>query len=100
MIELKFHTVPELVAQVAEKPIEHDVHREWKRLPSQSSGVTYIYSFILAGLISAKPDRMIIRSLATGFGEEAELDVTRAVALITKTAQIMNVESQVLYHLA
>lgn len=100
MIKLKIDTVPDLVAQVAEKPTENDVRRGWKRLPSQSSGVTYNYLLILAGLPSVKPDRMIFRFLAAALGEEAELDVERAVALMTRTAQVMNVDPRALDHIA
>lgn len=100
MIKFKIDTVPDLVAQIAGQLTENDVHREWERLPSQSSGVTYNYLLILAGFPSVKPDRMIFRFLATALGEEAELDADRAVALMTRTAQVMKVDPRALDHIA
>lgn len=95
-------TVPELVAHVRANDdlLDNDVHRAWKRLPSQSSGVTYNYLLILAGLPSVKPDRMIFRFLAQALGESAELDTRRAAELITKTAEEMNVDPRALDHIA
>lgn len=95
-------TVPELVAHVQANGdlLDNDVHRAWKRLPSQSSGVTYNYLLILAGLPSVKPDRMIFRFLAQALGESAELDTRRAAELITKTAEEMNVDPRALDHIA
>ncbi|GAA3851947.1 hypothetical protein KACC15558_34910 [Brevibacterium ammoniilyticum] len=95
-------TVPELVAHVRANDdlLDNDVYRAWKRLPSQSSGVTYNYLLILAGLPSVKPDRMIFRFLARALGESAKLDTRRAAELITKTAEEMNVDPRALDHIA
>ena len=100
MAELKIDTVPDLVAIVGKDPTDNDVYRGWKRLPSQSSGVTYSYLLILAGLPSVKPDRMIFRFLADALGEEAELDVERARDLMTETAKAMDVDPRALDHIA
>lgn len=100
MEELGIDTVPDLVAHVKDKPLDNEVLRGWKRLPSQSSGVTYNYLLILAGMPSVKPDRMILRFLADALGEEADLDSPRAVELITETAKTMNVDPRALDHIA
>jgi|SRR5699024_7540076 len=100
MEKLGIDTVPDLVSQVEAKPLDNDVIRGWKRLPSQSSGVTYNYLLILAGLPSVKPDRMILRFLANVLGEETDLAGSRAVELITETAKTMNVDPRALDHIA
>ncbi len=64
MTELGIDTVPDLRSKVEDSPLDNDVIRKWKRLPSQSSGVTYNYLLILAGMPSVKPDHMILRFLA------------------------------------
>ncbi|GEB24801.1 hypothetical protein [Brevibacterium aurantiacum] len=100
MTELGIDTVPDLRSKVEDNPLDNDVMRKWKRLPSQSSGVTYNYLLILAGMPSVKPDRMILRFLAHALGEETELDGRRAVELITETAKTMNVDPRALDHIA
>jgi hypothetical protein len=100
MTELGIDTVPDLRSKVEDNPLDNDVMRKWKRLPSQSSGVTYNYLLILAGMPSVKPDRMILRFLAHALGEETELDGRRAVELITETAKKMNVDPRALDHIA
>ena len=100
MIKLDIDTVPDLVVQIKDSPLDNEVLRGWKRLPSQSSGVTYNYLLILAGMPSVKPDRMILRFLAHALGEESELNGSRAVELITETAKTMNVDPRALDHIA
>lgn len=100
MIDQKINTVPDFVAHVTDNRVDNPVHRAWKRLPSQSSGVTYNYLLILAGMPSVKPDRMIFRFLAQALGEETELDGQRAVELMTQTAKRMNVDARALDHIA
>lgn len=100
MIDQKIDTVPDFVAHVSDNRVDNPVHRAWKRLPSQSSGVTYNYLLILAGMPSVKPDRMIFRFLAQALGEETELDGQRAVELMTQTAKRMNVDARALDHIA
>jgi hypothetical protein len=100
MTELGIDTVPDLRSKVEDNPLDNDVMRKWKLLPSQSSGVTYNYLLILAGMPSVKPDRMILRFLAHALGEETELDGRRAVELITETAKAMSVDPRALDHIA
>lgn len=100
MKSLDIDTVEDLVAQVEDEPLNNPVQKGWKRLPSQSSGVTYNYLLILAGLPSVKPDRMILRFLATALGEGTELSTRKAVELITKTAEAMDVSPRTLDHIA
>ncbi|UVI34735.1 hypothetical protein [Brevibacterium spongiae] len=100
MAELGIDTVPDLVTAVGGKLTDNRVYRGWKRLPSQSSGVTYSYLLILAGLPSVKPDRMIFRFLADALGEESDLDVDRARELMTETAKAMKVDPRALDHIA
>lgn len=99
MISLDIDTVPDLVARVEDKPYENPVYKGWKKLPSQSSGVTYNYLLILAGLPSVKPDRMVLRFLSRALGEDADLTIQRAVDLIMETARAMNVSPRTLDHI-
>lgn len=102
MTGLGIDTVDDLVARVAAQPDDNPVHSGWKRLPSQSSGITYNYLLILAGLPSVKPDRMVLRVLADALGEPAERALTsqRAVELITRTAERLDVSPRTLDHIA
>lgn len=100
MTDLGIDTVPDLVSQVEDDPYGNPVYKAWKKLPSQSSGVTYNYLLILAGLPSVKPDRMVLRFLATALGEEVELTIQRAVDLIMETAKAMDVSPRTLDHIA
>lgn len=100
LLKQKIDTVPDLVAKVKDSPLDNDVMRAWKRLPSQSSGVTYNYLLILAGLPSVKPDRMIFRFLADALGEGADLAPARAIELLTRTAESMGVDPRALDHIA
>lgn len=100
LLELGVDTVPDLVASVSPRPQESAVHSAWKRLPSQSSGVTFNYLLILAGLPSVKPDRMVLRFLATALGESVPLDTHRAVDLMEACAERLGVGPSTLDHIA
>lgn len=102
MIGLEIDTVDDLVARVAAHPDDNPVHTGWKQLPSQSSGVTYNYLLILAGLPSVKPDRMVLRFLATALGDQPGQAVStqKATELITRTAEQLSVSSSALDHIA
>ncbi|PRZ12212.1 hypothetical protein [Nesterenkonia sandarakina] len=99
MVELGIDTVEELRTVVEESPQENPVHTGWKKLPSQSSGVTYNYLLILAGMPSVKPDRMILRFLADALGKDTDLYFDRAVELIQATADELQVSSRTLDHI-
>lgn len=97
---LGIDTVEQLRGAVADSPTDNPVYRMWKKLPSQSSGVTYNYLLILAGMPSVKPDRMILRFLADALGEDSDLSPDKAVELITETAKVLNVDPRALDHIA
>jgi hypothetical protein len=99
MTSLAIDTVADLVSRVKDQPIDNPVHTGWKRLQSQSSGVTYNYLLILAGLPSVKPDRMVLRFLKDALGAEAELSNQRAVELLTETARQLAINPRVLDHI-
>lgn len=100
MVDLEIDTVESLKKAVEAYPQDNPVQAGWKRLPSQSSGVTYNYLLLLAGLPSVKPDRMVLRFLADALGEEAKLSTERAVDLITETAKALDVSPGALDHIA
>lgn len=98
MVGLQIDTVRDLVDVVAGTPQDNPVHTGWKRLPSQSSGVTYNYLLILAGLPSVKPDRMVLRFLGRALGADADLSAGRAVDLISAAAEELLVSVRTLDH--
>lgn len=100
MVDLEIDTVEDLKEAVEASPQDNPVRAGWKKLPSQSSGVTYNYLLILAGMPSVKPDRMVLRFLADALGEEADLSTDRAVDLITQTAEALDVNPRTLDHIA
>lgn len=99
MVDLEIDTVEDLRTAVEASPKDNPVHTGWKKLPSQSSGVTYSYLLILAGMPSVKPDRMILRFLAAALGEETDLSFNRAVELIRAAADELKVSSRTLDHI-
>lgn len=99
MVDLEIDTVEDLSAAVEAAPQDNPVHAGWKKLPSQSSGVTYNYLLILAGMPSVKPDRMVLRFLAAALGEGPDISLGRAVALIEATAEELQVGSRTLDHI-
>lgn len=99
MIDLGIHTVPDLRRVVEEKPQDNPVYYGWKKLPSQSSGVTYNYLLLLAGMQSIKPDRMVLRFLADALGKNTQISNDRACRLLTETAKHLGVEPRVLDHI-
>lgn len=98
MGNLGIDTVSGLISAVEASPQNNPVHDGWKALPSQSSGVTYNYLLILAGLPSVKPDRMVLRYLREALGQDAELSTSRAIELITDAAHVIGVSPRTLDH--
>lgn len=98
MVDLDIDSVPDLVAAVSSKPQDNPVHTGWKRLPSQSSGVTYDYLLILAGLPSVKPDRMALRFLAGALDRPGPFGTAEAIKLISAAARVLGVSRRTLDH--
>lgn len=96
---LGIDTVDDLIANVSPRAQNSPVHAAWKKLPSQSSGVTFNYLLILAGLPSVKPDRMVLRFLGDAFEESNVFTPERAVALVEATAAKLDVSARVLDHI-
>lgn len=44
------------------------MHRAWRAVPGQCSGITWHYVQMLAGIPGLKPDRMICRFVADALG--------------------------------
>jgi hypothetical protein len=71
----------------------------WCGIPGQRSGISWRYVRMLVGLPDVKPDRMIIRFLASALGvDEASIDADRAVALVQATAECFGVDQRALDH--
>lgn len=97
MVSQGIDTVDDLVERVSASPQDNPVHSGWKKLPSQSSGVTYNYLLILAGLPSVKPDRMVLRFLARALGT-TDISTQQAVDLISAAADSLSVSPRTLDH--
>lgn len=75
------------------------LQKAWKALPSQSSGITLSYLFILAGYQSIKPDRMIWRFIHEHTSlTEGQITNSQAVELIKKVAAGYPTEARKLDH--
>lgn len=98
LVDHDIDTVEDLVAAVGANPLDNPIHAAWKRLPSQSSGVTYSYLLLLAGLPSVKPDRMVVRFLQQALGTDAELTTGRAIELVMAAADTLEVSPRTLDH--
>lgn len=98
MVEHDVDTVEDLVTVVEASPVDNPIRHAWKRLPSQSSGVTCNYLLILAGLPSVKPDGMVLRFLKSALGTGSPLTTDRAVELVMAAADALHVSPRTLDH--
>lgn len=80
-------------------PLGEQVRAAWCAIPGQRSGVSWRYLRMLAGLPDVKPDRMVIRFLASALGvDESRIDADRAVALVQAAAEHFGVDQRALDH--
>ena len=71
----------------------------WCAVPGQGSGVSWRYLRMLAGLPDVKPDRMMIRFLASALDvEERSVAPDRAVVLVQAAARHFGVDQRALDH--
>ena len=71
----------------------------WCAIPGQGSGVSWRYLRMLVGLPDVKPDRMVIRFLATALNEdESTINAVRAVTLVQAAAAHFDVDQRALDH--
>jgi hypothetical protein len=80
-------------------PLGEQAKDAWCAIPGQGSGVSWRYLRMLAGLPDVKPDRMVIRFLASalGVGERA-VAPDRAVALVRAAAEHFGADQRALDH--
>lgn len=100
LAELGVDSTDELRRVVASKPTRFDaVHAAWLSVVSQSSGITWDYFLMLAGIPGVKADRMVIRFVAAATGHtEAQISPSVAVTLVRAAADQFNVSATVLDH--
>ena len=80
-------------------PLGERAREAWCGIPGQRSGISWRYLRMLAGLPDVKPDRMVIRFLATALHvDETSIDAERAVALVQATAEYFAVDQRALDH--
>jgi hypothetical protein len=71
----------------------------WLAIPGQRSGISWRYLRMLVGLPDVKPDRMIVRFLASALGvEEASISPDYAVLLVQAVARRFDVDQRALDH--
>lgn len=71
----------------------------WLALPGQRFGVSWRYLRMLVGLPDVKPDRMVMRFVASALGvDESMITTDRAVALVVAAADHFGVEQRALDH--
>ena len=71
----------------------------WCGIPGQGSGISWRYLRMLAGLPDVKPDRMVIRFLASALAVDgASIDADRAVRLVQAAAEHFGVDQRALDH--
>jgi hypothetical protein len=97
--ELGITTRDDVHAAYAQDHSFGELKKTWRRLPSQSSGVTFNYFLILCGFQSVKPDRMVIRFVE----DHTELrgkDITpmQTAELIARVAEKYPTEPRMLDH--
>lgn len=97
--ELRITTRDDVHAVYAKNHSFDELKRDWLRLPSQSSGVTFNYFLILCGFQSVKPDRMVIRFVEEHAGLRVK-DITplQTAELIARVAEMYPTEPRMLDH--
>ena len=80
-------------------PLGDEAKQAWLAIPGQGSGISWRYLRMLAGLPDVKPDRMVIRFVATAIGvEESTVTTDRAVQLVQAAAEHFGVDQRDLDH--
>lgn len=81
------------------KPLGDDAEAAWRAIPGQRSGISWRYLRMLLGLPDVKPDRMVIRFVASALGvEESAVSPDRAVALVRAAADHFGTDPRALDH--
>lgn len=76
-----------------------DLHRGWLSVVSQSSGITWEYLLMLAGIAGVKPDRMVVRFVSTALGlAETQVSPSAAASLVRAAADEFAVSATTLDH--
>jgi hypothetical protein len=91
-------TVTDLRQLQAEDEDLTGVKKEWLKLPSQSSGVTFNYFLILVGFQSVKPDRMVIRFVEETIDLQGQLTPMQTAQLIKRVAELYPTQARRLDH--
>jgi len=80
-------------------PLGEQAYDAWCAIPGQRSGISWRYLRMLAGLPDVKPDRMVIRFLASVLDvDESGVGPDRAVALVRAAAGHFDVDQRALDH--
>lgn len=100
LAELGVDSTDELRQVVASEPARFDaVHAAWLSVVSQSSGITWDYFLMLAGIPGVKADRMVVRFVANAIGHpDARMSPSVAAALVRAAADHFHVSATVLDH--
>lgn len=72
---------------------------QWTHVPGQASGISWRYVRMLLGLPDVKPDRMVIRFVASALGvDESAVAPERAVTLVQAVADHFEVDQRAADH--
>jgi hypothetical protein len=81
------------------RPLGNQLKQAWCAIPGQGSGVSWRYLRMLVGLPDVKPDRMVLRFIASALGvDESSISADYAVALVQATADHFGVDQRALDH--
>lgn len=100
LAELGIDSADDVRQAVATGPTRLDaLHAAWLSVVSQSSGITWDYFLMLAGIPGVKPDRMVIRFVSSATGlNEAQVSPAHAATLVRSAAEQFNVSASTLDH--
>lgn len=76
----------------------NQVESAWLHVKAQSSGITWRYLLMLAGVPGVKPDRMIKRFVATALGLPESMTTGFAADAVAGTADSMGISASALDH--
>lgn len=80
-------------------PLSEQLRSAWRAIPGQGSGISWRYLRMLLGLPDVKPDRMVLRFVASALGvDEASVRPDYAAGLVEAAASRFGVDQRALDH--
>jgi hypothetical protein len=99
MIQAGINTADDLRRAAADPEQFSDVAKAWRGVIAQSSGITWHYVQMLAGIPGIKPDRMIVRFVVNALNlPRAKVTPAFCVEILTAAAQALEMTATELDH--